>query len=158
MELLELDPDEMPQYDGDRWPEFKQRFAALFATRTANEWRQLLEGEETCVTVVRGLLDAHGHPAHGRARHFRRARRAAPAGPGSALQRHARAGTPRAGGCGGRACGLGAGPRAAGDSVGLSAAAAADPDRASGAVMGCEMLHSVTCYHPWYRVPLQELV
>ncbi len=38
LELLELPAAEWPQWDRDRWPEFKQRLAAVFATRTAREW------------------------------------------------------------------------------------------------------------------------
>jgi alpha-methylacyl-CoA racemase len=62
LELLELPLDELPQYDRARWPEFKGRLAAVFAARTAADWQALLEGEETCATVVRGLFDAHEHP------------------------------------------------------------------------------------------------
>jgi alpha-methylacyl-CoA racemase len=62
LELLEIPLDELPQFDRSRWPEFKQRFAAVFAERPAAEWGALLEGEETCVTVVHGLFDAHEHP------------------------------------------------------------------------------------------------
>ncbi|WP_249010684.1 CaiB/BaiF CoA-transferase family protein [Conexibacter sp. DBS9H8] len=67
LELLELDPAEYPQFDRDRWPELKERFAALFRTRTREEWTALLEGEETCVTGVLGLGEAASHP-HNRAR------------------------------------------------------------------------------------------
>ena len=52
----------MPQYDRERWPEFKQRFADLFVTRTAVEWGALLEGEPTCATVVREPALAHDDP------------------------------------------------------------------------------------------------
>ncbi len=62
LELLEIPADEMPQWDKSRWEEFKERLVALFATRTAAEWGALLEGEETCVTVIRGLGDASEHP------------------------------------------------------------------------------------------------
>jgi alpha-methylacyl-CoA racemase len=62
LELLEIPAEEMPQFDRERWPEFKERLAAVFATRPAAAWGSLLEGEETCVTVVRGLFDAHRHP------------------------------------------------------------------------------------------------
>ena len=37
--------------DQPRWPEFKERFAAVFATRTRDEWAAVLEGE-------RGVRDA----------------------------------------------------------------------------------------------------
>jgi alpha-methylacyl-CoA racemase len=62
LELLELPLDELPQYDRARWPEFKERLAALFAARPTADWQALLEGEETCATIVRGLFDAHEHP------------------------------------------------------------------------------------------------
>jgi alpha-methylacyl-CoA racemase len=62
LELLGIPADEMPQFDRDRWPEFKTRFEELFASRTGAEWAALLEGEETCATLVRGLFDAHEHP------------------------------------------------------------------------------------------------
>jgi alpha-methylacyl-CoA racemase len=62
LELLELPAEEMPQFDRARWPEFKQRLTDLFASRTAPEWGQLLEGEDACATVVRGVWDAPEHP------------------------------------------------------------------------------------------------
>lgn len=62
LELLELPAAELPQWDRDRWPEFKQRFGELFAGRTAAEWSALLEGEDACVTVVWGPFEAHRHP------------------------------------------------------------------------------------------------
>jgi alpha-methylacyl-CoA racemase len=62
LELLELDPAELPQWDRERWPAFKERLAAVFATRTAQEWGALLEHEDACASVVRGLADAPSHP------------------------------------------------------------------------------------------------
>jgi alpha-methylacyl-CoA racemase len=62
LELVELTPEEMPQFDRVRWPEFKLRLAEVFARRTAAEWGELLEGEEACATVVRGIWDAPDHP------------------------------------------------------------------------------------------------
>jgi alpha-methylacyl-CoA racemase len=62
LELLEIPADEMPQFDKPRWPEFKQRLAAVFAARPAAEWAARLEHEDACATVVRGLFDAHEHP------------------------------------------------------------------------------------------------
>jgi alpha-methylacyl-CoA racemase len=67
LELLELSPDDFPQFDMARWPEFKERFAELFASRTRAEWSELLEGEEACATAVYGLHEAPQHP-HNRAR------------------------------------------------------------------------------------------
>jgi alpha-methylacyl-CoA racemase len=62
LELLELPADELPQFDQPRWPRFKQRIAAVIATRTRAEWAARLEGEEACATVVYGLGDAPAHP------------------------------------------------------------------------------------------------
>ena len=62
LELLELDPDDFPQFDQSRWPEFKARFATVFATKTRDEWAAILEGEEACATAVYGFADAPQHP------------------------------------------------------------------------------------------------
>jgi len=62
LELLDIPAEEMPQHDTARWPEFKERLAATFAARSTAEWAALLEPEEACATVVRGLFDAHEHP------------------------------------------------------------------------------------------------
>jgi alpha-methylacyl-CoA racemase len=62
LELLELPAAELPQWERERWPEFKQRLAAVFAGRSAREWQQLLEHEEACVNVVQGPFDAPQHP------------------------------------------------------------------------------------------------
>jgi alpha-methylacyl-CoA racemase len=67
LRLLELDPEEFPQLERERWPELKRRFAEVFATRTRAEWAQLFEGEEACTTAVYGMADAPDHP-HNRAR------------------------------------------------------------------------------------------
>ncbi|MHB8693452.1 MAG: CaiB/BaiF CoA transferase family protein [Solirubrobacteraceae bacterium] len=65
--LLEIDPAEMPQWDRERWPEFKQRLDALFRTRTRAQWSELLEPADACATAVLGLGEAPEHP-HMRAR------------------------------------------------------------------------------------------
>jgi alpha-methylacyl-CoA racemase len=62
LELLELDPEEFPQWDSGRWRELKARFAEVFRTRTAAEWSVLLESADACAMVVHGLRDAPQHP------------------------------------------------------------------------------------------------
>jgi alpha-methylacyl-CoA racemase len=62
LELLELPAEELPQWDRERWPEFKQRFAAVFAGRGTQEWQYLLEPEEACANVVQGPFEAADHP------------------------------------------------------------------------------------------------
>ncbi len=62
LELLELPADELPQWDRERWPQGRARFAAVFATRGTAEWAERLEHEEACATVVRGPFEAPEHP------------------------------------------------------------------------------------------------
>ena len=62
LELLEIEAAEMPQMERSRWPEFKHRLSALFQSRDAASWATLLEGEETCATVVHDPFDAFTHP------------------------------------------------------------------------------------------------
>jgi alpha-methylacyl-CoA racemase len=62
MRLLELDQADFPQWDQARWPEFKERFALLFRTRTRDEWAAILEPAEACSTAVLKLHEAPEHP------------------------------------------------------------------------------------------------
>ncbi len=62
LQLLGLEADEFPQWERERWPELKERFAAVFAARSTSDWASLLEHEEACVTVVRGPFDAPSDP------------------------------------------------------------------------------------------------
>lgn len=62
LELLDLDPAEMPQWEVGRWPEYRERFTQLFATRTRDEWAALLEHEDACSTPVFELAEAPTHP------------------------------------------------------------------------------------------------
>jgi alpha-methylacyl-CoA racemase len=62
LRLLEIPADEMPQWDQARWPEFKERLAGIFATRTREEWSALLEPAEACATGVYGFADGPSHP------------------------------------------------------------------------------------------------
>jgi len=62
LELLGLDPDEFPQMDTSRWPELKERFAAVFGTRTRDEWAAILEPADACATPVLSMDEAPRHP------------------------------------------------------------------------------------------------
>jgi alpha-methylacyl-CoA racemase len=46
----------------ERWPEFRQRMAALFKTRTRDAWCELLEGTDACFAPVLDWSEAPGHP------------------------------------------------------------------------------------------------
>jgi alpha-methylacyl-CoA racemase len=62
LRILEIEPGEAPQMDQTRWPELKERFAAVFRTRTRSEWAELLEPAEACATPVLSMAEARSHP------------------------------------------------------------------------------------------------
>jgi len=63
-----LENEELPfQLDRPQWPAMKERFAALFKTKTRDEWAAILEGTDACSAPVLSLSEAHTHP-HNRAR------------------------------------------------------------------------------------------
>ncbi|XYJ11264.1 CaiB/BaiF CoA transferase family protein [Telluria sp. B2] len=70
-QLLDLsgasDPEFTKQWSQSRWPQLKEKFAALFATRTRDDWCALLEGTDACVAPVLDMAEAPQHP-HNRAR------------------------------------------------------------------------------------------
>ncbi len=56
------DPLFTKRWNKSHWPELKERFAALFATRTRDDWCRLLEGTEVCFAPVLDLEEAPRHP------------------------------------------------------------------------------------------------
>lgn len=60
-------PEFDAQMDSRRWPELKDKLAALFRTRTRDEWCALLEGSDACFAPVLDWDEAPAHP-HNRAR------------------------------------------------------------------------------------------
>ena len=65
---LGLDAAALPdQFDADRWPEMKAQFAAVFRSRTRDEWEKVFAGTDACVTPVLELDEVHHHE-HNRAR------------------------------------------------------------------------------------------
>jgi alpha-methylacyl-CoA racemase len=61
--LVGLDGEDLPdQMDRDAWPQMKERFAALFATRTRAEWESVFEGSDACVAPVLSPTEAPNHP------------------------------------------------------------------------------------------------
>ena len=54
---------ELPhQMDRARWPEMKAHLAAIFATRTRDEWTEALEGTDICFAPVLTMDEAAQHP------------------------------------------------------------------------------------------------
>lgn len=63
LEKLGLDPAELPeQMDQKRWPELRERLAAVFRTRTRADWCELLEGTDACFAPVLSFAEAQQHP------------------------------------------------------------------------------------------------
>ncbi len=60
---LGLDRADMPDPDDrDRWPQLRKRLAAVFATRTRDEWTATFTGVDACVTPVLTVDEALAHP------------------------------------------------------------------------------------------------
>jgi alpha-methylacyl-CoA racemase len=60
---LGLDEAVLPaQNDTARWPEMTARFAAVFKTRTREEWTAVFDGKDACVAPVLNLDEVVGHP------------------------------------------------------------------------------------------------
>ncbi|PIY25789.1 MAG: carnitine dehydratase [Deltaproteobacteria bacterium CG_4_10_14_3_um_filter_51_14] len=60
---LGIDPASMPhQYEMDKWPQMKLRFAEVFRTKTRDQWTGIFEGTDACVAPVLGIDEAAGHP------------------------------------------------------------------------------------------------
>lgn len=59
---LSDDPAFAAREDIDNWPVLRQRFEALFATRSRAEWCALLEGTDACFAPVLNPHEAAAHP------------------------------------------------------------------------------------------------
>jgi alpha-methylacyl-CoA racemase len=59
IELIGLSDDELPdQMDRDAWPQMKDRFAVIFATRTRAEWAAIFDGSDACAAPVLSPAEA----------------------------------------------------------------------------------------------------
>ncbi len=67
LKLTGLSGEELPQYDRPRWPALKEKLAAIFRTRTRDEWCALMEGTDVCFAPVLSLTEAP-HAPHALAR------------------------------------------------------------------------------------------
>ena len=64
MRLTGLDGDEdfAAQLSRSSWPELKERIAALFKTRTRDEWCEIMDATDVCFAPVLTLAEAPEHP------------------------------------------------------------------------------------------------
>ena len=68
LERLGLDPQAVPDRDDPaQWEALRAVFAAVFRTRTRDEWADWCAGSDACVSPVLSLREAPGHP-HNQAR------------------------------------------------------------------------------------------
>ncbi len=56
------DADLPDQMDKDAWPAVKDRLAAIFRTRTRDEWCAVMEGSDVCFAPVLSVAEAPHHP------------------------------------------------------------------------------------------------
>lgn len=50
--VLQLDENEYPQFELDRWQEFKTKLGDIFGQRTLNEWVELFREADACVEPI----------------------------------------------------------------------------------------------------------
>jgi alpha-methylacyl-CoA racemase len=52
------DPDFDRQFDKQKWPELKERFAEIFRSKTRDEWCEIMEGTDICFAPVLDFAEA----------------------------------------------------------------------------------------------------
>ncbi len=63
MRGLGMDASEFgEQMDQTRWPDLRERFTEVFATRTRDEWTSRFDGTDACVAPVLTMGEAPSHP------------------------------------------------------------------------------------------------
>ena len=63
MRLLGLEDEDLStQMDRTTWPAMKERFTAIFASRTRAEWEEVFAGTDACVAPVLSATEAPHHP------------------------------------------------------------------------------------------------
>lgn len=63
LEVLGLADEQLPSHlDPAGWPVLRERLTAVLATRTRDEWTQVFEGVDACVTPVVELAEAAAEP------------------------------------------------------------------------------------------------
>jgi alpha-methylacyl-CoA racemase len=58
-----LEGEALPrQMDRSQWPAMKERLAAIFRTKTRDEWCERMEGSDVCFAPVLSMGEAYEHP------------------------------------------------------------------------------------------------
>ena len=58
---------DLPQWDRENWPALKEKVAAVFKTKTRDEWCKIMDGTDVCFSPVLTMGEAPEHP-HNKAR------------------------------------------------------------------------------------------
>jgi alpha-methylacyl-CoA racemase len=56
------DPDFHPQMDRSRWPQLREKLAAVIAKKTRDEWCAIMEATDVCFAPILDLDEAPRHP------------------------------------------------------------------------------------------------
>lgn len=68
MQRLGLDQQQFePQHDRSRWPEWKAKLAEVFRGKSRDEWVEIMQGADACLSPVLDMAEALEHP-HNQAR------------------------------------------------------------------------------------------
>ncbi|MDF3305303.1 CaiB/BaiF CoA-transferase family protein [Rhodococcus sp. T2V] len=62
MTTLDLDPAEWDRTAPESWPVLRERIAAIFRTKSRDDWAKVFEGTDACVSPVLSLTEAPTHP------------------------------------------------------------------------------------------------
>jgi alpha-methylacyl-CoA racemase len=63
IEKMGLKGEKLPaQNDRSQWPAMRERFAAVFRTKTRDEWCAIMEGSDVCFAPVLNFREAAAHP------------------------------------------------------------------------------------------------
>jgi alpha-methylacyl-CoA racemase len=59
---LGVNESEMPQWDRSKWPEMESRVTEVFLTKTRDEWTEIFQDVDACVTPVLSTPEAPSNP------------------------------------------------------------------------------------------------
>jgi alpha-methylacyl-CoA racemase len=63
VKVMGLDDEHLPdQNDRSTWPQMRERFTKIFATRTRDDWVVVAAGRDACLAPVLTIDEAPGHP------------------------------------------------------------------------------------------------
>ena len=62
LKCLKLDVNDLPgQNDSSKWPEMKELFTKIFKSKTRDEWVEICDGTDACLTPVLTLDEVKAH-------------------------------------------------------------------------------------------------